>query len=214
MTSFVDLAGATGADAPFTETVATALDRNLFAAFEGDSTAIAAGVRLSNTAIADGGISGRALAGGFATTSSTQLFDYLAIKGSRSFQSSSNDQTTQESFIAKAGVYRIKLTANPIASASSSAFSCGLNINGTLIAQTASTSGTTPQVLDAVYTIAANSTLSITSLRIGGASATALNHECIAQVYTNEIFSEPQRSMSWGYNYNTSARYAITFRTS
>ena len=102
MTSFVDLAGATGPDAPFTETVATALDRNLFAAMEGDSTAIAAGVRLSNTAIADGAISGRALAGGFATTSSTQLFDYLAIKGSRSFQSSSNDQTTQESFIAKA----------------------------------------------------------------------------------------------------------------
>tara|TARA_R110002124_G_scaffold196256_2_gene363405 strand:- start:193 stop:831 length:639 start_codon:yes stop_codon:yes gene_type:complete len=211
MTSFVDLAGATGADAPFTETVATALDRNLFAAMEGDSTAIAAGVRLSNTAIADGGISGRALAGGFATTSSTQLFDYFRIKGSRSFQSSSNDQTTEESFIAKAGVYRIKLTANPIASASSVSFACALNINGTLVAQTASTSGTTAQVLDAVYTIAANSRVSITSLRISGAST--MNHECIAQVYTNEIFSEPQRSMSWGYNYNTSARYAITFRT-
>lgn len=211
MTSFVDLAGATGADAPFTETVATALDRNLFAAMEGDSTAVAAGVRLSNTAIADGGISGRALAGGFATTSSTQLFDYFRIKGSRSFQSSSNDQTTEESFIAKAGVYRIKLTANPIASASSVSFACALNINGTLVAQTASTSGTTAQVLDAVYTIAANSRVSITSLRISGAST--MNHECIAQVYTNEIFSEPQRSMSWGYNYNTSARYAITFRT-
>lgn len=213
MTSFVDLAGATGPDAPFTETVATALDRNLFAAMEGDSTAIAAGVRLSNTAIADGGISGRALAGGFATTSSTQLFDYLAIKGSRSFQSSSNDVTTEENFIAKAGVYRIALLANAIQSGSSSSLACGLNINGTLVAQTASTTGVQYQLLDNVYTIPANSTISITSLRKGGSSSTPFNHQCLCQIYTNEIFSEPQRSMSWGYNYNTSARYVITFRT-
>lgn len=214
MTSFVDLAGATGPDAPFTETVATALDRNLFAAMEGDSTAIAAGVRLSNTAIADGGISGRALAGGVATNGSTQLFDYLVIKGNRSFQSSSNDVTTEESFIAKAGNYRIILVANAIGSGSSSSLACGLNINGALVAQTPSTTGIDYQILDQVYAIPANSTISITSLRKGGSSTTAFNQQCLGGIYTNEIFSEPQRSMSWGYNYNTAARYAITFRTS
>ena len=213
MTSFVDLAGATGADAPFTETVATALDRNLFAAMEGDSTAIAAGVRLTNLAIADGGISGRALAGGFATTSSTQLFDFQKIKGSRTFNTSSSNRETEKSFIAKAGVYRIKLTATPIQSASGSSFQCRLLINGVLVAQTASTSGTTTQQLNAVYTIAANSEIQIQSYRVAGSSGSVLNHSCIMQIYTNEIFSEPQRSMSWGYNYNTAARYAITFRT-
>tara|TARA_R100000541_G_scaffold57058_1_gene66890 strand:- start:1093 stop:1737 length:645 start_codon:yes stop_codon:yes gene_type:complete len=213
MTTFTDLSGATGADAPFTETVATALDRNLFAAFEGDSTAIAAGVRFANAAIADGGISGRALAGGFATTGSTQLFDFQKIKGSRTFNTSSSDQQTEESFIAKAGVYRIKLTATPIQQISSSSFKCRLLINGSVVGETAATSGTTTQVNDAVYTIAANSKVSIESFRVAGSSASVVNHSCMMQIYTNEIFSEPNRSMSWGYNYNTSARYPITFRT-
>ena len=213
MTSFVDLAGATGADAPFTETVATALDRNLFAAMEGDSTAIAAGVRLTTTALADDCVAARKLSGGSATLSSSTVFDYSRISGSRTFNSSTNDITTVGSFIQKSGTYRIKIVAQTLATSGSSSLSCGLYINNILVSQTANTSGIDTQELDAVYTISANSTVQIKSIRVAGSTATLVNQNCTMTIYTDEIFNKSQRQTGWGYSYGLGRKTIISFRT-
>ena len=182
MTSFVDLAGATGADAPFTETVATALDRNLFAAMEGDPTAIAAGVRFQTNALADGCVAPRKLSGGRSTIASSQVFDYLRIQGNRRFDSSSYDETGYESFIQKAGTYRIKLTADLSGATGAESLQCALLVNGSQVAITSATSGTAIQQLDAVYTLTTDSRVSIRSVRAAGSATSTKYHSCTGEI--------------------------------
>lgn len=213
MTTFTDLSGATGADAPFTETVATALDRNLFAALEGDSTAIAAGVRFQTPALADGCVAPRKLSGGRSTTSSTTVFDYLRIQGSRRFDSSTYDRLSPASYYQKAGTYRIRLTANLSGATGSESLRCALLINDVQVAITAATSGTTIEQLSAVYTIATDSKIEIKSVRQAGSGTGTKYHSCTADVFTDEIFSTSQRQFVWGYNYDTTGKFLISFRT-
>jgi hypothetical protein len=213
MTSFVDLAGATGADAPFTETVATALDRNLFAAMEGDSTAIAAGARFQTPALADGCVTPRKLSGGRSTITSTAVFDYLRIQGSRRFDSSTYDRLSPASYYQKAGTYRIKLTANLSGATGSESLQTALLINDVQVAITAATSGTTIQQLDAVYTIGTDSKIEIKSVQSSGSGSVTKYHSCSADVFTDEIFSTSQRQLVWGYNYDTANKFLISFRT-
>lgn len=213
MTTFTDLSGSTGADAPFTETLVTALDRNLFAALEGDTTAIAAGVRFQTPALADGCVAPRKLSGGRATTSSTTEFDYLRIQGSRRFDSSTYDRLSPASYYQKAGTYRIRLTANLSGATGSESLQTALLINDVQVAITAATSGTTIQQLDAVYTIATDSKIEIKSVRSAGSGSGTKYHSCTADVFTDEIFSISQRQFVWGYNYDTTGKFLISFRT-
>ena len=212
MTSFVDLAGATGADAPFTETVATALDRNQIAAMEGDPTAIAAGVRFQTNALADGCVAPRKLSGGRSTIASSQVFDYLRIQGNRRFDSSSYDETGYESFIQKAGTYRIKLTADLSGATGAESLQCALLVNGSQVAITSATSGTAIQQLDAVYTLTTDSRVSIRSVRAAGSATSTKYHSCTGEIYTDEIFSLAQRQLSWMFVY-PNLKQLNSFRT-
>ena len=211
MTSFVDLAGATGPDAPFTETVATALDRNLFAAMEGDATAIAAGVRFQTNALANGCVTPKKMKGCLA--GSSVLFDYFEIKGSRILNSSSTDQSTKSSYMVKSGSLYVELVSNPVSMITGCSFKTQLLVDNVVVAETPAASGTTLQSWSGNITINAGSQYKIKSTYVAGTSGSNNNHQCKASFKAQDLFNDNNKIVSWGYDYQ-SGTYSVAFKIS
>lgn len=213
MTSFVDLAGATGADAPFTETVATALDRNLFAAMEGDSTAIAAGVRFQTPALADGSISPRKMKG--CSLGTLVLFDYFEIQGNRTLNSSTTDQTTKSNYMIKTGSLTVQLIAKPVSMVAGCSFKTQLVVDNVIVAETPAASGTTQQTFTGNITINESSEYKIKSAYVGGSSGSNNNHQCKATFKASHLFNDNNKVVSWGFDYaNSGNDYAVALKLS
>jgi hypothetical protein len=213
MTTFTDLSGATGADAPFTETVATALDRNLFAALEGDSTAISAGARFLTPAYADGAISPRTMKGSVA--GSAVVFDYFEIQGNRTLNSSSTDQTTKSNYMVKTGSLAVELIAKPVSMVAGCSFKTQLLVDDVVVAETPAASGTTQQTWSGSITINAGSEYKIKSTYVGGSSGSNNNHQCKATFKTASLFNDNKKVVSWGFDYGGSGEhYGVAFKLS
>tara|TARA_R110002153_G_scaffold46216_2_gene130381 strand:+ start:6717 stop:7385 length:669 start_codon:yes stop_codon:yes gene_type:complete len=208
MTSFVNLSGATGPDAPFTETVATALDRNLFAAFEGDPTAIAAGVQFQTAAIADKSVVPRVLGESADDLSSSELFDFLRVTLRRTASNNSEDEISPPKFIGKSGYYRIRMSIVVLATSNrnyTATLKSVLLVNGVEVVSTNPTpTGYNPasQVSDTLQYFQAGDSIVVKNKWVSGSQTFNTTYYSSIQVYTEELFNESQRQFGWAYDEN------------
>lgn len=136
MTTYTDIQANTQASEPLTTTVVTALDRNLFAAMEGDPTATPY-IQLQESAISSEVVLPEKIpAITKPTSTSTGFFtnavayDYFFTSGDR-FNSTPSVITTKEQTIESAGIYTFVMRTN-ISLNSSQRIKTQLYIDGTL----------------------------------------------------------------------------------